>query len=108
MGCGEKNSVKKFSLPKRSGPNAVFLFLFILSLTIIPSILPNNYWQSVFSITGIYVLLALGLNIVAGFTGLLDLSYVASVGSAPTVLPFYVLIILVFICPFWLHFHSVP
>jgi len=77
MGCGEKNSVKKFSLPISSGPNAFFLVLFILSLTIIPSILPNNYWQSVFSITGIYVMLALGLNIVAGFTGLLDLSYVA-------------------------------
>ncbi len=53
---------------------------FGLSLTIIPSILPNNYWQSVYSITGIYVMLALGLNIVAGYTGLLDLAYIAFFG----------------------------
>ena len=33
-----------------------------------------------FAITGIYVMLALGLNIVVGFTGLLDLSYVAFFG----------------------------
>lgn len=72
--------MKRFSLSLTSRPNGIFLLIFILSLTIIPSILPNNYWQSVYSITGIYVMLALGLNIVAGFTGLLDLSYIAFFG----------------------------
>ncbi len=72
--------MKRFSLSLTSRPNSIFLLIFILSLTIIPSILPNNYWQSVYSITGIYVMLALGLNIVAGFTGLLDLSYIAFFG----------------------------
>ncbi len=58
----------------------VTVAFFILSLTLIPVILPNSYWQSIFAITGIYVMLALGLNIVAGFTGLLDLSYIAFFG----------------------------
>ncbi len=53
---------------------------FALALALIPSILPNNYWQSIFSITGVYVMLALGLNMVAGFTGLLDLAYIAFFG----------------------------
>ncbi len=38
----------------------------------------SRYWQSVlFFPVGIYVLLALGLNIVVGQAGLLDLGYVA-------------------------------
>lgn len=53
---------------------------FVVSLVLIPRILPNSYWQSIFSITGIYVMLSLGLNIVAGFAGLLDLSYIAFFG----------------------------
>ncbi len=62
------------------GPDAATIIFFVLALLIIPGILPNNYWQSIFSITGIYVMLALGLNIVAGFTGLLDLAYIAFFG----------------------------
>jgi branched-chain amino acid transport system permease protein len=56
------------------------LVFFALALAVIPSVLPNNYWQSIFSITGVYVMLALGLNMVAGFTGLLDLAYIAFFG----------------------------
>ncbi len=47
----------------------------------------SRYWQSVlFFPVGIYVLLALGLNIVVGQTGLLDLGYVAffAVGAYTT------------------------
>ena len=41
----------------------------------------STYWQSVlFSPVGLYVLLALGLNIVVGQAGLLDLGYVAFLG----------------------------
>jgi len=53
---------------------------FVFCLVLIPRILPNAYWQSIFSITGVYVMLSLGLNIVAGFTGLLDLAYIAFFG----------------------------
>ncbi|MBV9043010.1 MAG: branched-chain amino acid ABC transporter permease, partial [Acidimicrobiia bacterium] len=47
----------------------------------------SNYWQSVlFFPVGIYIVLALGLNIVVGFAGLLDLGYVAfyAVGAYTT------------------------
>lgn len=80
MDCGEREFVKRFKLLTIPGPHAFAFIFFVLSLTIIPSVLPNHYWQSIFSITGIYVMLALGLNIVAGFTGLLDLSYIAFFG----------------------------
>ena len=72
--------MKRFNRSLTSHRNSIFILIFTLSLTIIPSILPNDYWQSVYAITGIYVMLALGLNIVAGFTGLLDLSYIAFFG----------------------------
>ncbi|MCP4687248.1 MAG: branched-chain amino acid ABC transporter permease, partial [Desulfobacterales bacterium] len=45
-----------------------------------PHVMPNGYWLRIYSLTGIYVMLALGLNVVAGFAGLLDLSYVAFFG----------------------------
>ncbi len=49
-------------------------------LAALPHLMPNTYWLRIFGMTGIYVMLALGLNVVAGFTGLLDLSYVAFFG----------------------------
>lgn len=72
--------MKRFKPRIKIGPNAATILFFVLSLAVIPSLLPNAYWQSIFSITGVYVMLALGLNIVAGFTGLLDLSYIAFFG----------------------------
>jgi branched-chain amino acid transport system permease protein len=49
-------------------------------LAIAPLLMPNNYWLRIYTITGLFVMLALGLNVVAGFAGLLDLSYVAFFG----------------------------
>ena len=72
--------MKRFNLRARFGPNTGFIVFFILAAAVIPGILPTPYWQSIFSITGVYVMLALGLNIVAGFTGILDLSYIAFFG----------------------------
>ncbi len=52
------------------------LITLIASLLIAP--LPiNNYYIDVLTIAGIYAILALGLNIVVGLAGLLDLGYVA-------------------------------
>jgi ABC-type branched-subunit amino acid transport system permease subunit len=44
---------------------------------------PQQVWVNGFAISGIYILLALGLNIVVGFAGLLDLGYAAffAIGS---------------------------
>ena len=53
----------------------VFIFLITLLLAL-PQIL-GLFLSEVLTIVGLYVLLGLGLNIVVGFAGLLDLGYVA-------------------------------
>ena len=45
-----------------------------------PVVAPNDYWIGVATRVGLYATLALGLNIVVGFAGLLDLGYVAFFG----------------------------
>jgi len=72
--------VRRFNPAIGLEANTLTILLLLGSLLVIPQVLPNNYWQSIFSITGVYAMLALGLNIVAGFSGLLDLSYVAFFG----------------------------
>jgi branched-chain amino acid transport system permease protein len=52
-----------------------FLFLFMVLLAL-PQVL-GLFLSEVLTIVGLYVLLGLGLNIVVGFAGLLDLGYVA-------------------------------
>ncbi len=52
----------------------------ILLCAVAPHLMPDNYWLRIYSMTGLYVMLALGLNVVAGFAGLLDLAYVAFFG----------------------------
>jgi len=52
---------------------AAFLLLVLLSL---PWVL-DRYSTDVLVLTGIYIMLAMGLNVVVGFAGLLDLGYVA-------------------------------
>lgn len=42
--------------------------------------MPNGFWLKITTMTGIYVMLAVGLNVVAGFAGLLDMAYVAFFG----------------------------
>ena len=45
---------------------------------LVPPLLLNGYWQGVIvESIGIYALLAIGLNVVVGFAGLLDLGYIA-------------------------------
>ena len=49
-------------------------------LAVAPPVMPNSYWLRIYTMTGLYVMLALGLNVVAGFAGLLDMAYVAFFG----------------------------
>jgi len=49
-------------------------------LIIAPHVMPDNYWLRIYTMTGLWIMLALGLNVVAGFAGLLDLAYVAFFG----------------------------
>lgn len=54
------------------------LYLVVLVVAIIYPTILSGYWQEVLvDQIGIYVLLAVGLNVVVGYAGLLDLGYVA-------------------------------
>jgi branched-chain amino acid transport system permease protein len=54
------------------------LLLGLLGLAIVlPFLVGSNRWITLMTVVVIYVVLASGLNIVVGFTGLLDLGYVA-------------------------------
>lgn len=69
-----KPSDKKISLNKRS------ILFANLSLLLIFLALPNfinNYYIDVLTLAGMYAVLALGLNIVIGLAGLLDLGYIS-------------------------------
>lgn len=53
-----------------------------------PLIAPSDYWVAVLARVCLYATLALGLNIVVGFAGLLDLGYVAFFGIGSYVYAF--------------------
>ena len=53
-----------------------FRAAFILFLIVLP-LFVNNYYRDIMTLTGMYVVLALGLNLVVGQAGLLHLGYVA-------------------------------
>src|SRR5215469_7200692 len=54
----------------------------------LPAVVPNAYVMGVITRICLYALLALGLNVVVGFAGLLDLGYVAFFGIGSYVYAF--------------------
>jgi len=54
--------------------------LALAACLLFPLLAPSEYWIRVAGMIGLYSMLALGLNIVVGFAGLLDLGYVAFYG----------------------------
>ncbi|MBI4650963.1 branched-chain amino acid ABC transporter permease [Candidatus Desantisbacteria bacterium] len=56
----------------------LLLFVFILAIPFLPGI--NDYLMHILILIILYIILALGLNIVTGFTGLLNLGYVGFYG----------------------------
>ncbi len=76
-----------------------FQVLFVLSpFLLFPLFNHNSYHLDVMTNVGIYVLLAMGLNVVVGFAGLLNLGYAAffAIGAYT-----YALLNLHTACPFW-------
>jgi branched-chain amino acid transport system permease protein len=57
-----------------------------VGLLLLPLILQSfgNAWVRIADMALLYILLAIGLNIVVGYAGLLDLGYVAFLRWAPT------------------------
>jgi branched-chain amino acid transport system permease protein len=66
-------------LAQAPSPDMLYGVIAIILITA-PHLMPNNYWLRIFTMTGLWIMLALGLNLVAGFAGLLDLAYVAFFG----------------------------
>lgn len=63
---------------QRKPVRAGFLLLLLFVAVLLPHIETDPYWQSVMvEQIAVFVLLALGLNVVVGFAGLLDLGFVA-------------------------------
>lgn len=69
------------AVPRRLLPDRRVRYLIYLAALAVAIAYPmglNGYWQEVFvDQIGVYVLLALGLNVVVGYAGLLDLGYIA-------------------------------
>jgi ABC-type branched-subunit amino acid transport system permease subunit len=55
----------------------LIVFAVLIAVLFAMPLLLNRYWNYTLGTVGIYVMLGLGLNIVVGFAGLLDLGYVA-------------------------------
>ncbi|MBU1153301.1 branched-chain amino acid ABC transporter ATP-binding protein/permease [bacterium] len=56
---------------------SIISFLIIVSLISLPFILPTQYYVHILVLSGVYVIMATGLNLVVGLVGLLDLGYMA-------------------------------
>ena len=63
----------------KDSKNIVYFAIAAIGLLVLPLLLQSqgNAWVRIADIALLYVLLALGLNIVVGYAGLLDLGYVA-------------------------------
>src|ERR1700687_2253968 len=55
----------------------VLIAVFVIAAPLLIGAAGGNYWVRVLDFAMLYVMLALGLNVVVGFAGLLDLGYIA-------------------------------
>ena len=75
------SSAAQAAAPSRTPAKTLAALLAFLAVALfapfIVQTLGGNYWVRVMDFALIYIMLALGLNIVVGFAGLLDLGYIA-------------------------------
>lgn len=67
----------------QAGKSKLPIFLLAVFFLVLPQILPGQHWVRVLDNAGLYIMMALGLNLIAGQTGLISLGYIAlfAVGS---------------------------
>ena len=58
----------------------LLIAFFVVVLALVPFVVSDQYWLRVTVTIGAYAILALGLNIIVGFTGVLDLGFIAFYG----------------------------
>ncbi|WP_277186258.1 ABC transporter ATP-binding protein [Caballeronia sp. BR00000012568055] len=66
----EKNATKSLIV-------GIIVAVFVIAAPMVIGAAGGNYWVRVLDFAMLYVMLALGLNVVVGFAGLLDLGYIA-------------------------------
>jgi branched-chain amino acid transport system permease protein len=75
------HKIEPSTLPVQKTPKtyamAVVIALIVAALPVLVGAAGGNYWVRVLDFAMLYVMLALGLNVVVGFAGLLDLGYIA-------------------------------
>ena len=71
-----RSDLRRLPSTKQRALKITSLLLLIMVLLVLPRLL-GLFLSEVLTIVGLYILLGLGLNIVVGFAGLLDLGYVA-------------------------------
>jgi ABC-type branched-subunit amino acid transport system permease subunit len=77
---GRGGSLGTLEARLRTVPWWAWLTLFVAVVALLPIGVESGYWRRVAFDTVIYMMLALGLNVVVGWGGLLDLGYVAFFG----------------------------
>lgn len=75
-GFGLQGRIDRLSENRKQTARRVFVGLIILGLLMLPQLL-GSYLSEVIDNIGIFILMGLGLTIVVGFAGLLDLGFVA-------------------------------
>ncbi len=75
-----RGPLRRLEVRLRLVPWWAWLILFVAAFSLLPVVEPGGYVRRVAFDTVLYMLLALGLNIVVGWGGLLDLGYVALYG----------------------------
>jgi len=71
-----RKSLRKIKMP-RLPHNLKYLYILFLLLIIVLPLILKDYYIDVAILAGIYIILALGLNVVIGFSGLLHLGFAA-------------------------------
>ena len=70
----------RFDLSRRSAAGWIGIALVVLALLLLPFVVDatlGRAWVRIIDVALLFIMLALGLNIVVGFAGLLDLGYIA-------------------------------
>lgn len=70
------DAIKAIRIPKIERFKTFFIPVLLISFAAFPFIL-KDYYIDVLIMSGIYIILAIGLNIIVGFTGLLNLGFAA-------------------------------
>jgi len=74
---GRDRPAERFRWGSERGARALIALVFIVGVYALPFINSSNYLIQIMTTALIYVMLAMGLNVVVGFAGLLDLGYIA-------------------------------